>query len=552
MSHSNFDGSPFAEHTLKTGHGGTGLGPSYSVALALSGGGHRAALFGLGVMMAMRDAEKVPHQISSVSGGSITNAVLARTYFSQVDRPRIGDCDEVRWQEATGTLFETIVEKGILTTGWLRALIFFLVVPPVALLVLALADLLPAWYVTIPLVVVWAVLALLRGLLVERLITKRCFGGLGKVYLRDLVNPRIEAEDAVEHVICCTDLVTGQPFYASSRSGGEIFRRLDDLPDGVGPRNVPSEERTGEIAELGLFYETPRLPLGLAVRASAGFPGIPPRRLSLARMEPSGGVLRSEGASPPLAFLSDGGIWNNLATQPFEDGYLWGPYGPWVVVVADASAPVPPDSPAPYHLPLVAEIRALVRQVNILNGNTVGPRRARHHDWIRRELISHRTARFGTERLYPVVSCLERPDELLDRLSSAIQEEDWNRDFLDHDERAWREERRRPSRARAADLRGEETGDAEDGYVDPDARAHFQRLSALSSTEPEVGPGDPVATYPTTLDRVDRSVARSIVFRGYTNAATMMYLTGISDRIPFPGGWLGEAVAGGPPLAIES
>lgn len=543
MSQSDFDVSPLDERVLKTGHGGTGLGPSYSVALALSGGGHRAALFGLGVVMAMRDAGKVPHQISSVSGGSITNAVLAQAYFARVDRPRDSDCDDARWQEATEGLFKTIVEKGILTTGWLRALVFLLVAPPVALLILGLADRLPPWYVTTALVAVWAVLVLLRGLLIERLITKRCFGALGRVHLENLINTRVAPENAVDHVICCTDLVTGQPFYVSNRSGGETFRRLEDVPQGVGPRNLPSRDRAREIDELGIFFRTPRLPVGLAVRASAGFPGIPPRRLALARMEPTRGVRREERASRSVAFLSDGGIWNNLATQPFQDGYLWGPYGPWVVVVADASAPVPPDSPALYHLPLIAEIRALVRQVTILNGNTVGPRRAEHHDWIRRELISHRTARFGTERLYPVVSCLERPEELLARLSSAVHEEDWNLGFLDDVERTWREERRRPSQARAAALRGEETRDHDAGHVDPDARAHFLRLSALSSVDGEDGPDDPVATYPTTLDRVDGSVARAIVFRGYTNAATMMYLTGISDRLPLPSGWLAETVA---------
>jgi hypothetical protein len=51
-----------------------------SIAVALAGGGYRAALFGLGVLLYRVDAAKnreIP-SISSVSGGSLTNALVGQ------------------------------------------------------------------------------------------------------------------------------------------------------------------------------------------------------------------------------------------------------------------------------------------------------------------------------------------------------------------------------------------------------------------------------------------------------------------------------------------
>ena len=51
------------------------------IAIALSGGGHRAALFGLGALLYLIDAGKGPEVacVSSVSGGSMTNGAVALT-----------------------------------------------------------------------------------------------------------------------------------------------------------------------------------------------------------------------------------------------------------------------------------------------------------------------------------------------------------------------------------------------------------------------------------------------------------------------------------------
>ena len=57
----------------------SGEEPESGVALCLSGGGYRAMLFHLGVIWRLRDAGWLERldRISSVSGGSITAAVLA-------------------------------------------------------------------------------------------------------------------------------------------------------------------------------------------------------------------------------------------------------------------------------------------------------------------------------------------------------------------------------------------------------------------------------------------------------------------------------------------
>jgi hypothetical protein len=256
---------------------------------------------------------------------------------------------------------------------------------------------------------------------------------------------------------------------------------------------------------------------------------------------------------PRFLFLSDGGIWNNLATQPFEDRFLWGDYGPWVVVVADASATLDFTSPAPFHVPGWAEIRALVRQAVIQNVNTVSPRRAIFQEGIRRELLFPRDTRFKAERLYPVVSCQETPNNIVARLS-AVVERSYDDDFLVESERQRREERRSEVRSRANALREMpefrklcqmaqiEQPSADATRLTRGGRLVSGSLRSLSPPGRDVGPGtlDQVAGCPTTLGKVDRTTALALVGRGYANTAVMLYLTLLADRLVVPDGWLGE------------
>jgi hypothetical protein len=269
-----------------------------------------------------------PLQISSVSGGSVTNLYLAH---------HRGDGSESAWQASTESLFRLIVDRGVLTPAWLTVIAGFYAAPVIAFVAVGVTVGLPSWPWTLLIAALWLTAVLLRGLLVEGLMARRYFGRSGRrVTWANLGS-------APERVVCATDLVTGRPFYASTQRQ-TVFRRTDDPAELELPQTtVAWNERTRPV---GVTCEASGLRASALLRASAGFPGIPPRRLRLAR-----GCTSSESVSgrrlPPVAFLSDGGIWNNLATQPFEERFLFDLYGPWIVLVVDASAALPPVRPFP-------------------------------------------------------------------------------------------------------------------------------------------------------------------------------------------------------------
>jgi hypothetical protein len=93
---------------------------------------------------------------------------------------------------------------------------------------------------------------------------------------------------------------------------------------------------------------------------------------------------------PRLAFLADGGLWNNLGTQvALEDGFLgqhtaWEdgvlrPFSPRVtlgmpLMVVNGSAAARPSRPGLYQIPGLGVVYALVQSTRVLNTNTVVPR----------------------------------------------------------------------------------------------------------------------------------------------------------------------------------
>jgi hypothetical protein len=173
----------------------------------------------------------------------------------------------------------------------------------------------------------------------------------------------------VDHVICTTDLVLGLPVYASSQHGGVVWRRLHGHRNAWG--NHPFQ--TFSAVELSLAE---------LVRASAAFPGIPPRRLRI----PGDPQLNQKSA---LAFLSDGGVWNNLGSQVIrEDGFIgthaaWSngvirPYGPVPegipLFCLNGSAPLRASKPSLLQVPGFAFFKSLFQVMEIQNVNTVLPR----------------------------------------------------------------------------------------------------------------------------------------------------------------------------------
>jgi hypothetical protein len=127
----------------------------------------------------------------------------------------------------------------------------------------------------------------------------------------------------------------------------------------------------------------PNLPIHTAVQASANLPGAFPTRWLRAR--PFG---FSEAAVPRLLALTDGGVYDNMADQWFDEyrrrlerGSLSGSpvraeleaSAPDVVVVANASAALGRQKVLTGMIPLIGELTSLLEVKNILydNGNSV-------------------------------------------------------------------------------------------------------------------------------------------------------------------------------------
>lgn len=336
-------------------------------AIALSGGGHRATLATLGCLLALVDrglSDRII-QIASVSGGSITNAFVAQRTRLEGLAPR--GLDAIAKELAT-----TVVCRGVLTKAWIA---LFLLTPIALGLGFGTASSLllplPVWADVFLGLAVASFVLLLRGKAVEWLLDARYFrhGSTdgGRARLSSLSGRKID------HVFCMTDLALGLPVYASSAHGGMVWRRLRPAP--MRPSHHPPFQT----------FSAMHLTLAELVRASAAFPGIPPRRIRV----PADPQLPLVAQSPRIAFLADGGLWNNLGSQVVrEDGFIgthaaWdnGTLRPYGRTLADlpllcfnGSAPLAPTMPWLFAIPGIALARSLLQTTEILNANTVLPR----------------------------------------------------------------------------------------------------------------------------------------------------------------------------------
>lgn len=355
-------------------------------AVALSGGGHRATLATLGALMAIVDrglADKVI-QIASVSGGTITNAFVAQRCHLETLAP--GELDNVARQLAT-----VIIRKGVLTKGWLVLLVLTAVILGIAVGSL-LCMLLGSWQwfagaigslVSLRLWLAVAIGSLVTlsvllgvGLAVEWLLDRRYFRDASPAEAKKHVGRAMFKSLSgrpIDHVFCMTDLALGLPVYASSQQGGMIWRRLK-----------PEFNRISGVQFQ--TFDASKLSIAELVRASAAFPGITPRRLSI----PSDPRIDLVAELPRVAFLADGGLWNNLGTQVSrEDGFI-GSHAAWddgvlrpyyarlaeemPVLCFNGSAALNPTCTWAFSIPGIALLRSLLQATEILNANTVLPR----------------------------------------------------------------------------------------------------------------------------------------------------------------------------------
>ncbi|MEY2552282.1 MAG: hypothetical protein QOC57_142 [Ilumatobacteraceae bacterium] len=260
------------------------------IGVALSGGGHRATVFGLGVLLALVDErlnERVV-SISSVSGGSIANGIA-------LCGPDFGTVEPAEFERHVARAVGTISDRGILlggapaTRGYMRMLIVTAVAAVVALLVCIVAVIGHWWVVG----AVAAVVAVVTGAIGWRSFGSRSVRTEAAIDSELLGNRSLRLADlhtspsSVHHVLCTTELQTGTSVYFSNR-----------LVYGFG--------FSGMTAAVDVRLAT-------AVQASACVPGaFAPRVLALDAVGLSG---------KGRLVLVDGGVYDNMADE-WEYGFV--------------------------------------------------------------------------------------------------------------------------------------------------------------------------------------------------------------------------------------
>ncbi len=315
------------------------------IAVAMSGGGHRAALFGLGTLLYLADSGKSAEvtSISSVSGGSLTNAFVAQGVDYRKATAR-------EFEEAVAPFARQIAQRGTVF-AWPGTWVY------VAALVLALAGAVALWWLPWP----WALrlVAFVAAFLVVAELARQRGNVCARAFAATLFSPRgkpsklRDIEPGIDHVLCATELHCGEHVYFSGRFVCSY--------------------------ELG-WGEPGDLPLHLAVQASASLPGaFPVGWLGTARH----GFTQGRHAPRRMA-LTDGGVYDNMADQWPQavdarkrrwPDLAAGLQEPDELVVVSASAPLSWGRLSSLGLPVLGELLALLRSKDVLYDNTASLRR---------------------------------------------------------------------------------------------------------------------------------------------------------------------------------
>jgi predicted acylesterase/phospholipase RssA len=338
--------------------------PVESIGLALSGGGIRAALFSVGVLIGLVDSgehRKVTN-VTSVSGGSIVNAAVAQTCelsaaestdeFAAVVRPiATALCRSGAFVFSRGALWALAKAIGPRIGGIAAAVVILWSVVAGALEGQDIGAL-PWLWIGIGIgVLVVAGLWLSRGQLQEALyrsLLGALPGGRSRKRLTDF------RESPTTHVIVATDLVTGSPVYFS--------REFVCCPSyGWG---TPGRTLTAS-----------------AVYASAAFPVVfPVRRFGRRRFGLQNGMIPPP--YPRRLKLNDGGVYNNLGTDWFDEIDAQSRSSLWSFGNLPLQTPLTPVTrrlvvnagAASRGVRRVPPFLALSRTMSVLYDNTVRPR----------------------------------------------------------------------------------------------------------------------------------------------------------------------------------
>ncbi|HJU91290.1 MAG TPA: patatin-like phospholipase family protein [Pyrinomonadaceae bacterium] len=327
-----------------------------SLAVSMSGGGHRATLFVLGALMYLVDAKANTYvtSIASVSGGSLTNGFVGQNLnFRETDG------DEFRSRVAS-PLATQIANKGTLFAPLFSKFYLFILFVT-GLLALAIPAIVSVpWYVRILFfligLTVWGWVLALRGRVCARAFNTTLFSPNGRgTKLAEIKKHNLD------HVICSTEF----------RSAEQVYFGGDFVYSYALGHGVPAE-----------------LSLARAVQSSAAFPGgFPPATLSTKQHKFTGAPPPSAGGPPEPPsnmVLTDGGVYDNMGEQ-WARGYAariklcpnlgQGRTPPNQLVVVNASARFPWIPFRRRLLPLVGELAALLRVNDVLYINTTNVRR---------------------------------------------------------------------------------------------------------------------------------------------------------------------------------
>lgn len=347
--------------------------------VSLSGGGVRATLFAFGALLYLLDSgdHSRVRAISSVSGGSIANAILAvagdyaEPESAAALRKRIG---RASWMLATHGVFivrrvQSYVTSVLVSAG--LAAVSLIAIPLAVYLVFGGGERAVRFYAnSIPLLAGIALLTLVYFAVyqfVVLLLFRRAsqigayaramsYAGTGltkwaskqhrtaasaarKLKLSDL------PASSITHVFCATDLVSGNPVFMTRE-------RIQNETYGMGPADLAVSE---------------------AIYASAAFPAVfPPLAVSTSNWHVEG--RQAERAA--RLFLSDGGVFNNLGTDWFaaaarveDDGQDDLPLDSLIV-----NASKPPRIEGGKRTLIRFQVPALVRAMTVVQENTVSPR----------------------------------------------------------------------------------------------------------------------------------------------------------------------------------
>ena len=383
-----------------------GTGDSVDIGVSLSGGGHRATLFGLGVLLYLahaHDERDVPlsrrvSAISSVSGGSITNGFLARSLDY-----RSAEADQV--EAAAQILTMQLAEHGTL---FARRRVKAYAVSLVGLATLGLLGLAAGltlrtggWIV----IALASILVLLLAALAAQARGRVCEWALADALFSDRTGHRYPLSimtRSTRHIICATEIQTGQAMWFTAKGAVSRAFTLSDEP--------------GDLS------------LARAVQASACLPvAFPPRRL---RAQPTR-LLEANwprGARlPTRAVVVDGGVRDNLGVDVF---LAWGEEVPagaienvGDVIVVSGSATRVKRSRLGRDIPLLGEMFSL-RKLSNLPYSTREANTRRALEWRFRAAPDLEPQ--GWPRLRgTLVHIEESPAELADEIQLWVRDWEW-------------------------------------------------------------------------------------------------------------------------------